>query len=68
MTALFEARPRFVFRRVAAASADAVVTISRSIRRTALTALDGTQHVEAPRVFAERSESPSSGLWILHAR
>jgi hypothetical protein len=33
MATLFEARPRFTFRHDAAASADVVATISRSMRR-----------------------------------
>jgi hypothetical protein len=66
MVAPFGARSRSAFRRDTAASA-LVATISRSIRR-ACTALNGTPHVEAPRAFAEDLESPTSALWILHAR
>jgi hypothetical protein len=66
MATLFGARSRFLFRRDVAASA-LVATISHSIR-CARTALNRTPHVEAPRAFAEDRQSPTSALWILHAR
>jgi hypothetical protein len=67
MATLFEACSRFALRHSPAASADAVATISRSMRR-AYTAFNSAPYVEAPRAFGADLESPTSALWILHAR
>lgn len=67
MATLFEARQRFAISRSPATSARIAASISRSLVR-AYTALNGTPHTEAPLAFAPEATSPTSALWILHAR